>query len=478
MVRTHPIVGSTAGRRRSGARATLPMASLATLLVLVNFTAPISALPETAGALGADAAGQTWILGSISLGLAAALLIAGSLADNYGRRLVFALGAVGLALGSVVCAAAPTTLVFVLGRVLQGVASAALLASSLGLIAHAFPAGPDRARATGVWGAMIGGGIALGPVFSAVLTAASHWRAVYWLIGALALGIAAGAPRAMSESRSDQRRRLDIAGLLTLGPGVAFLVAAVTDGRDGWTSPSVLAFLTVAAMLLGGFVVAERRGTDPMLDLQLLRRPEFLAATIGALLTGVSVVGFMTYLPTLTQRVLGLGPLASAGVLGVWSGISFVVAIQARRLTSRVGGRHQVAVGLALCGLGELAMLGITQQSSWWQLAPGLAIAGVGTGLANAALAGLAVQTVPPDRVAMGSGANNTARYVGSSLGIATVAAVLTLAPADANPAHELAIGMNYAAAVAALLAFTGALITTLCKDRPALKTTRAESTV
>ncbi|MEV5300305.1 MFS transporter [Amycolatopsis methanolica] len=126
--------------------ATLVIACAAAFLVLVNFTAPLATLGEIADALGAGPAGQTWILGSISLGLAAALLIAGSLADTFGRRRVFVLGGAGLAAGSVLCALAPATW-------------AALLVSSLGLIAHAHPAGAARVRATGLWGAMLGGGI-------------------------------------------------------------------------------------------------------------------------------------------------------------------------------------------------------------------------------------------------------------------------------------------------------------------------------
>ncbi|OXM61799.1 MULTISPECIES: MFS transporter [Amycolatopsis] len=435
--------------------ATLVIASAAAFLVLVNFTAPLATLGEIAGALGAGPAGQTWMLGSISLGLAAALLIAGGFADTFGRRRVFVLGGSGLAVGSVLCAVAPVTWMFVLGRIVQGVASAALLVSSLGLLAHAYPAGAERVRATGWWGAMLGGGIAVGPVLAALLTAPAGWRSVYWLIAVLGVAVAAGGAR-LAESRGIPRPT-DFAGLVTLGPGIALLVAALTEARAGWGA-AVLAWAAPAVVLLAAFVVVELRSAEPMIDLRLLRAPAFRAATAGALTSGIAVVSFMTYLPGLLHRLLGLTPLAAAAVVSIWSGVSFVVAAQARRVTAWLGDRRQAALGLGLCAAGELATLGLTAQSSWWHFAPGLAIAGVGTGLCNAALAGLSVRTVPADRAAMGTGANNTARYVGSALGIALVAVVLAAAPGTA--------GVNYTAAITGTLALLGALMTAASRER------------
>ncbi|SDK10419.1 Major Facilitator Superfamily protein [Actinopolyspora mzabensis] len=452
--------------RAVAAWVTLTLSCVATLLVLINFTAPVS----TVGIIGADldsgASGRTWILGSISLGLAVFLLVSGSLADDFGRKRVFVLGGALLGLSSVACALAPTTVMFVLARIVQGGASAALLASGLGLLGHVFVPGPEQARATGLWGAMVGAGIAVGPVFSALLIKVAAWPAAYWVIAILAALLTLWAALSLEESRSDHPRGLDIAGVVTLGGGLALLVAALTESRQGWAQPKVLVFLAFGLVLLIAFVLVERTVAEPMLELELLRRPAFLAATVGAVMIGVAVIGFMTYVPAAAQRVLGLGPLAGAGILGVWSGLSFVVAPQARRLIGVLGARHQVAGGLALCGLGELALVGITEWSSWWWLVPGLALAGVGSGFANAALAGLAVRSVPNHRVAMGSGANNTARYVGSSLGIALIAAMLSLAPGGQEPGRDFAIGMTYAALVSAVLSLLGAVVVALCHQR------------
>ncbi|MFC5724731.1 MFS transporter [Streptomyces gamaensis] len=452
---------------RSPARATLAISCAATLLVLINFTTPIPTVQVLAKALGSGPSGQTWILGSISIGLAACLMVAGTLADDHGRKRIFTAGGTLLVLASAVCALAPTTAVFVVGRVVQGGASAALLASSLGLLGHAFPPGPERARATGLWGAMVGGGIAIGPVYSALLIKVAPWQTAYWIIAAVSALVTLWGLASLTESRAEQRRRFDAGGVVTVAAGVSLLIAALIEGRGGWTQPHVLAFLVAALVLLAGFVWIEKRAADPMLDLQLLRRPAFVASAVGALVTGIGVIGFMTYIPISAQKVLGMSPLQSALVLAIWSGLSFVAAPQARRMVGRVGDRQQVAAGLAVCGVGELALIGIDSASPWWQFVPGMALAGIGSGVVNAALAGLAVRSVPAHRVAMGSAAGNASRYLGSSIGVALMAAILALSPRGGGPAHEMSVGMNYAGVVAGALAVLGAVLVALCRERP-----------
>jgi MFS family permease len=464
--------GATVSDRRAvntstAPRVTLTVACVATLLVLVNFTAPLSTIQIIGSQLGAGPSGQTWILGAISVGLAASLLVAGSLADDLGRKRVFLSGGALLVAATVVCAMAPGTLVFVLSRVVQGGASAAILASSLGLLGHVFPAGPERVRATGLWGAMVGGGIAIGPVYSVLLIKVAAWPIAYWVLAAITALITLWAAVALTESRSEHRRRLDLPGVISLGSGIGLLVAAFTESRGGWGQAHVLIMLAASVLLVAVFVMVERRAAAPMLDLGLLRNPSFVAATLGAFLIGVAVIGFTTYIPTEAQRVLGLSPLASAGILAIWSGLSFVAALRARRMVWLFSGRPQVAAGLVLCGIGELALIGIGEDSSWWRFVPGLALAGLGSGLANAALAGLAVQSVPAHRTAMGSGANNAARYLGSSLGVALIASVVALAPVGGGPGAEFAGGMTYAAIISGVLAIVGALVVMACRERP-----------
>jgi MFS family permease len=449
-------------RRPSGTAAALAVPAAATLLALMNYTAPMAALTDTARGVHAGGTAQIWLMSSISLGLAAALLAVGALADDHGRRRVFLIGTAVLAASSVACAVAPNAIVFITGRVVQGAASAALLATGLGIVGASFPAGPRRAHATGVWGAMIGLGIALGPIAAALLAETGGWRLWYWATALAAVPLGAAA-LALPESRAERPRGLDLPGLLTLSLGIGALVAAITWGRVGWTRPGVAALFAAAAALLAAFALVEARRRAPLLDLGLFRRPAFLLSITGALVTGLGVIGIMSYLATVMAVVLGLSIVASAFVLAIWSGLSFVAALQARRLPARLPAGRLLAAGLALSAAGELAMLGLDTGSHWWRLVPGLAVSGIGSGLANAMLARVAVESVPADRASMGSGANNTARYLGASVGVAVVGAIATGPGAGAS---GLAHGTNIAMLVSAVVAVAGAALAAAIRVR------------
>ncbi|MCK2217765.1 MFS transporter [Actinomadura sp. ATCC 31491] len=403
--------------------ATLAVTSAAPLLVLANFTAPMVTLPQMARSLGAGPTGPVWMLGAIALGLSSLLLVSGGLADDHGRRRVLVAGSVVLAVASVLGAAAPSVPVFVAARLVQGGASAAMLAASLGILGHAFPSGPERVRATGRYGAMLGLGTLLGPLVSGALAALTGWRAVYALVGVAAAALAAIAARTLEESRSPAPRRFDVPGVVLLSLGVAALVAGVTEGRAGWSRPVVPAAFVLAAVLLAAFVAVERRRAEPLLDLTLFRRPAFLLATGSALVVGGAIVGLLNYLPTVLQVAHGLTPLATALLFAVWSGPSFAGALLTRHV--RLGSAARLAAGLGLTAAGFAALLGVGATLSLPLVVAGLVVSGVGSGLINSAITHLAVESVPAHRVSMGSGANNTARYVGSSLGAAGVAAVV-----------------------------------------------------
>ncbi|MEV5969746.1 MFS transporter [Streptomyces sp. NPDC051921] len=419
----------------------------------MNYTAPMLTLPATAAAFGTAPSAQAWLLNGTPLGLAVLLLVAGSLADAHGRRRVFLRGTLALGLTTALGGLASTTLTFTLARIAQGAASAAVLAASLGLLATAYPTGAARIRATGVWGAFVTAGIALGPLLAGTLSGLADWRWTYEVLAAGTLLVAALGTRALVESRAPHEGRTDIAGALTLGLALAALLTALTLGRDGWLRPSVGLLLLAAAVLTAAFVRVERRSRTPMIDLALFRRPAFRAATAGALFTGLAVIGFFSVLPALLQRGAGMSPLGTAWLFLLWSGTAFVVALQTRRLAGRLPAPYQLAVGFALSTAGVLALLGALeggghgQGTAWLRLLPGLLVAGAGSGLLNAALPRLAVDSVPQDRAAMGSGANNTARYIGSSAGVA-----LALALATAGP--------DAAVVASAVLGVTGATVT------------------
>ncbi|MFF4759041.1 MFS transporter [Streptomyces sp. NPDC001292] len=446
-------------KRRDGPphpRATLAVTSTATAVALMTYTAPMVTLPGTAAALHTPLSAQAWLLNGTPLGLAALLLIAGSLADDYGRRRVFLTGTLTLGLTTVLGALATTTWQFTLARIAQGAASAALLASSLGLLVHAFPAPRGRLHATGVWGAFVSGGIAVGPLVTGALP---NWRAAYGVLGAAALVAAALGTRALSESRAPRGGRPDVLGALTFGLALVALVAALTLGRDGWLRAPVGLLLAAAVALLGVFALLEHRTGTPMIDLSLLRRPRFLASSAGGLFTGLAVIGLFSFLPALLQQTLKMSPMTTAWLLLLWSGTGFTVALQAKRLAGRVPPRRQLVLGFVLHAAGVLTMLGAIGSGSWIRLLPGLLVGGVGSGLLNAALPLLSVESVPPDRAAMGSGAQQTLRYIGSCAGVA-----LTIALATST--GSLARGADVAMVMSAGLALVGAVSVGVSRER------------
>jgi MFS family permease len=447
------------------ARRTLLSAALGTLVAMVAFTAPLSAVNPTAAGLGAGVAGRTWILSSMSMGLGAFLLTAGRVADDYGRRRTFVTGALVLTAGSMVGVLAPDVVVFVIGRVVEGVGAAALVAAGLGMIAATYRDPTRRAHATGLWGASLGAGIAVGPLLSSGLTLLHSWRDVYVVLVAAGLALALTA-RGCDESRAAREARLDLPGVTLLALGMSALLAGLTEGRQGWGRPLVVGLLASGVVLLAGFVVAELRSDHPMLDLALFRRPAFAAVTLAAAATGAGVIALLSYMSGFLGIAFDRSSWAASWLLLAWSGPSIVTALAARRLPDRWTGRARMAGALTLIGFGLVLLGGISESSGLGRFVPGLLVAGVGSGFLNAALGRESVASVPEGQGGLGSGANNTARYLGSALGVTVVSVVAV--PTGAPTAAALVTGWNHAVLVTAAVTLVGALTVLLVGERAA----------
>jgi MFS family permease len=436
---------------------TLWVAASGTALVMAVFAGFVVTVGASMHSFHAGVAGEAWGLSGMGLGLAAALLTAGALADDLGHARVLRVSAGLLAGASALGALAPSMEILIAARVLQGVAGGGIVAAGLGSIGRAFPSGTARTRATAVWGAAVGAGVTVGPLAGAGLATAVGWRAGFWL-EAVAAGAVMTAAATLSESRTTARARLDLAGITTLGAAMTFLVAGLVETRHGWTAASTLVPFAAATLMLGGFATAELRSSRPMLDPRLLGQPQFLASITGALFTGLAVVGLMSYAPAVMQQSLHISVIGSAAVLATWSATSMVAALATGSLGSRLSARTRVLIGLALAAIGELALTGLSARAGWTRLVPGLFLAGLGTGVVNAALGRIAVESVPPGRAGMGSGANNTARYLGGAAGASLIVSIAS------TGSHSLIEGWNVAALVSAALAALGVAIVASCR--------------
>jgi MFS family permease len=445
---------------------TVAVASAGTFLTLVVFMTPFATLPATASALGSTLEGQAWTLSAMSLGLGIALLSSGVVADDLGRRRVLVLGSSLLAIASMVCALSPNTGLLVSGRIGAGIGGAALIAAGLGIVGETYPAGSDVARrAGGVWAAALGAGIAVGPLLAAAASQLGGWQAAYWLEAVLAAVLAVAIRAFLTESRAQHSRTVDVPGVVLLAAGVGALLAGLVEARNGPTRAIVFVSVIGGLMLLGVWLAVEHRRRDPMIDLALFRSPQFLAATLGALATGAGMTSTISFLFTVISRGLGQTSVVAALFVLVWSATSVAASLLSRQLPASWNGRIQLGIGLLIVTVGQLLLLGATPDSSLQRYVPGLLIAGVASGVVNAALGREAVASVPAGRTAMGSGANNTARYVGSAIGTAVIAIIATRPGLPPGPAGLLS-GFNTALVVSAAFSLLGALVVLACRPR------------
>jgi EmrB/QacA subfamily drug resistance transporter len=405
-------------------RYTLITVCTATFMLLLDITVVNVALPSIRADLHGSFTDLQWVVDAYSLMLATVLLTAGSLADLLGRRRIFVLGLALFSAASFLCGLATTPLFLNLARGLQGVGGAMMFATSLALLAQEFQ-GKERGVAFGLWGATIGGAVAIGPLVGGALTSAFGWEWIFFVN--IPIGIAAifAAMRYIQESRDPEAARIDWLGLVTFSASLFCLVFALIRGNDeGWSSGPIVALLVASAVLMTGFLIAEHMQERPMLDLTLFRKPAFVGVSAAAFALSASMFAMFLYLTLYIQGVLGYSPFQAGLRFLPLSLISFFVAPIAGRLSARIPLRTLLGVGLALTGGGLLLMGGLSTSSGWTHLIPGFIVAGAGVGLANPSIATTAVGVVPPARSGMASGINNTFRQAGIATGIAGLGAI------------------------------------------------------
>ena len=394
-------------------------------MLLLDITIVNVALPQIERAFNANLSDLQWVIDAYALTLAALLLTAGSIADLAGRRRVFATGIVVFTLGSALCGVAQSSVFLSLSRALQGVGGAIMFATALALLAQAFPP-RERGVPFGVFGAITGVAIAVGPVLGGAITSGLSWRWIFFVnvpIGVFALVVTM---RRVDESKLPGAPRPDVAGFISFSLALAGLVfGLIRSQAEGWGSVQVLGSLIAAAVLMVAFVTIELRVREPMLDLKLLRVPAFNGGLVAAWAVSASIFSLLTYLIIYFQNLLGYSALAAGLRFLPLTGAIFLIAGVAGRLTTKVPVRALIGVGFAFVVAGLMLMRGLTAADHWTHFLPGFILAGIGSGLINVPLASTAVAVVPPERAGMGSGINSTLRQVGIATGVASLGTIL-----------------------------------------------------
>jgi EmrB/QacA subfamily drug resistance transporter len=405
---------------------TLLVVCAATFMLLLDVTIVIVALPDIQRALHTTFADVQWVIDAYALTLASLLLTSGSLADRYGRRRLFLVGLSVFTLGSLLCGLAQSPLMLILSRSGQGVGGAIMFATSLALLAQSFQ-GKERGVAFGVWGAITGVAVAVGPILGGVITSGISWRGIFLVnlpVGVVAIAITVWR---VGESRTPQASPPDWPGFGLLTAGLVSLVYGLIRASEiNWSDAGVVICLCLAAALLVAFVIAERRTDHPMFDLGLFKVPTFCGGLVAAFTMNGSLFSMLLYLVLYLQDDLGYSALATGVRLLLISGGTLVAATIAGRLSSYVPVRWLIGPGLTLVGVGLLLMAGIEGTSAWTHLVPGFILGGIGSGMVNPPLASTAVGVVAPARSGMASGVNTTLRQIGIATSIAALGTIFT----------------------------------------------------
>jgi EmrB/QacA subfamily drug resistance transporter len=403
---------------------TLVLISIATFMLLLDITVVNVALPDIQRDLHASLSSLQWVVDAYSLTLAAFLLTAGSLGDRLGRRRVFSIG-FGIFTGaSFLCGIAGDPTLLNLARGLQGVGGAAMFATSLALIGQEFH-GKDRATAFGVWGATIGGAVAIGPLVGGVITEHLGWEWIFFVnvpIGVLAIVLTEAR---LANVAAQDPERIDLPGLATFSGGLFLLIFGLIRGNpEGWGSPVIVASLGGAVALLLAFLAVEARSDHPMLELALFRKPAFNGVSAVAFGLSAGMFALFLYLTLYLQGVQDFSPLETGLRFLPLTFLSFVASPIAGKLSDRVPIRVLLGAGLTMVGIGLLLMHGVSAGSDVSELLPGFLVAGIGIGTANPGIGQAAIAVVPAEKAGMGSGINTTFRQVGIATGVASLGAV------------------------------------------------------
>ncbi len=405
---------------------TLLIVCIGTFMLLLDITIVAVALPDIQVALHSSFSDLQWVVDAYSLTLASFLLTAGVLGDIYGRRGVYVVGMVVFVASSLACGLATTPLFLIVARGTQGVGAAVMFSTGLALLAQEF-SGRERGTAFGVYGAVLGGALALGPLVGGAITSGIGWRWIFFVnlpLGVLAIGLTLAK---VQVPRLRVRRRVDVPGFVLFTASLFMLVYALVQGNAlGWGSATVLGLLVGAGVLLAVFLAVEWRRDDPMLDLSLFRRPTMAGVSVAAFTLSASIFAMFLYFTLYLQEVLGLSPFEAGVRFLAITTLSFLIAPIAGHLSVRVPSRYLLGLGLLLVALGCALMTRVHADSEWTVLLPGFLVAGAGVGLTNPVLASATVAVVPPEKSGMATGISSTFRQVGIATGIAALGVIFS----------------------------------------------------
>ncbi|HEU4907863.1 MAG TPA: MFS transporter [Propionibacteriaceae bacterium] len=392
-------------------------------MILLDNTIVNVALPSIQRELDVDPGNLIWVVNAYVLALASLIMVGGTLGDRYGRKRVFLIGLAIFTAMSAACALSPNESALIAARAAQGVGAALVAPLSLSILADAYP--PERrTTAIGIWAAAAGLGFGAGPVVGGILVELFSWSAVFWVnvpVGIIGLVLVITGVR---ESRNPNARKLDLPGAVLVAAGLCVLTFAIVESEHiGWTSPTMIALLAAAAVLLGSFLVVESRAREPMVPLGLFRDSRFTVSC------GVYAIMYLALASTFFFVTLFFQNVEGWSALEV--GLSWLIMNTPFLVTSTLAGKLSGWIGTATCwlgvllgGFGVLALAFLTPGAGLLAASPGYVLIGAGYGMAVPTISSVAVSALPVEHSGLASGVLNSARQVGTAIGLAALGSV------------------------------------------------------
>jgi EmrB/QacA subfamily drug resistance transporter len=428
----------------------LAMVGVAQLMVVLDATIVNIALPSAQHALGFSNDSRQWVVTAYALAFGSLLLIGGRIGDYFGRKRALMTGLIGFAIASAMAGLAQSFDVLVAARALQGAFGALLAPSALSILTTTFTDPAERGRAFGIFGAIAGGGGAIGLLLGGVLTEYIDWRSTLFVNLVFAVPAAAAAFVLLINERPAVRPKLDLPGALSATAGLFALVYGFSNAEThSWGAPLTVGSLVASAVLLGAFVLLQLRGKNPLLPLRVVldrdRGGSFLAIGIS----GIGVFGVFLFLTYYLQRTLGFSPVKTGlAFLPMMAALVSSATLVSTRILPRTGPRPLVPTGMVLAGIAMLLLTRVGVHTSYaTHVLPALIVMGAGLGMVFAPAMATATGDVTPADAGVASALVNTMQQVGGSIGIALLSTLSASAVTSFVASHGGASSGTLAAA-------------------------------
>jgi EmrB/QacA subfamily drug resistance transporter len=444
--------------RGSGLGLTVVLTSIAYFMVTLDALVVVTALPSIHRSLGGDIATLQWTVTAYSIAFGGGILTAAALGDRFGRKRVYLIGLALFTAASAACALAPSAELLVTFRIFQGMGAAIVMPLSLTLLTSAFPA-DKRGAIVGIWGGIAGLAVASGPLIGGAITQGLDWHWIFWVNVPIGVVAFLGARWRLTESRGDSAH-VDVPALVLVSAGVSALIWGLIQGSQAgdWGSPQSVLGLAVGVACLVGFVLWERRASEPMVPLQLFGTGTFSAAAGTQFLMAGAIFSAAFLTSQYFQFARGYSPLEAGLRFLPWTATPLVIAPIAGALSDRIGARALIVPGLTMQGIGFAWIVSLSgSNAAYPSYVIPFIIAGVGISMALPSVTASGLNAVAPNLLGKAAGTLNTMQQFGAVFGVAVTTAVFNSHGSLAGPA-QVTSGYRPALAVAAGLSVLGAL--------------------